>query len=307
MILSCGESLIDFVPLHNSDGKISFSPHPGGSTYNVAIAISRLNVSCGFLGKISNDFFGDLLVADLKKNKVDTKFVIRTNDPTTLAFVSIVDGEEPKYAFYNNGSADGNLFVEDINRSFDDIECMHFGSYSIAIEPVGKTLFELIKRESQNKVISIDPNIRPTLISDMNNYKTRLEEMISYATIVKVSSADLFELYKSEDIETLANSWLKLGPKVVFVTRGGKGAYAATLKGSASIEGKKIKVKDTVGAGDTFQGALLAWLKNNEYLFKNKLADIKENDLEECLLFANKAASITCMREGCDPPFYNEL
>ena len=184
---------------------------------------------------------------------------------------------------------------------------MHFGSYSIAIEPVGNTLFELIKKESHNRVISIDPNIRPTLIGNMNEYKAKLEKMISYASIVKVSSADLFELYKSENVEALANEWLKLGLKIVFVTKGGEGAYAATIKAGVSIEGKKIKVQDTVGAGDTFQGALLVWLKNNGYLIKDKLADITENDLKECLLFADKAASITCMREGCDPPFYDEL
>ncbi|NNG04874.1 MAG: carbohydrate kinase, partial [Inquilinus sp.] len=114
MIVSCGEALIDFVPMMGPGREAGYRPLPGGSPFNVAIAVSRLGQPAGFLSRVSRDFFGDLLVATLAANEVETGLVVRGDEPSTLAFVSLAPGQEPRYAFFNEGAADRSLAPADL-------------------------------------------------------------------------------------------------------------------------------------------------------------------------------------------------
>ncbi len=164
MILCCGEALIDFVPL---PGVRAYAPHPGGSVFNIAVGLGRLQAPAGFFCRLSTDFFGDLLLDTLSENGVDTVLCPRGDDPTTLAFVSLPgdEGEEPRYMFYANDSAD-RLLIETMLPVLDpQIKALHFGSISLVMEPGASTLESLMERESGRCVISLDPNVRPGLIA----------------------------------------------------------------------------------------------------------------------------------------------
>ena len=147
MILCCGEALIDFVPRPDLG---AYQPCPGGSVYNVAVGLGRLEIPVGLYCKISTDFFGDMLVDYLEDNNVDTSTCQRTQHPTTLAFVSLAtrDHAEPQFSFYANGSADRSLTVDELPPQLpDEIKVLHFGSISLVMEPGAMALEPLMARE----------------------------------------------------------------------------------------------------------------------------------------------------------------
>jgi len=112
MILACGEALIDFTPIEINK-EVAYVPKEGGSPYNVAITLGRLGTLCGFFGKISKDFFGEMLIEKLRNNHVDTSFVLRSEKSTTLAFVILKEGE-PHFVFYGENTADTSLEEKDM-------------------------------------------------------------------------------------------------------------------------------------------------------------------------------------------------
>ena len=308
MIVSCGEALIDFVPLTGAAGEAGYRPLPGGSPFNVAIAAARLGQPAGFLSRVSTDFFGDQLVATLQANAVDTGLVVRGEESSTLAFVALAAGEEPRYAFFNTGAADRSLVAADVPESLpDSIACLHFGSFSLAVEPAATTLAGLMQRESGRRVISLDPNVRPTLVGERTAYVARLEALVRLASIVKVSAADLDWLYPGEPAEAVARRWLDTGPSVIAVTGGERGAFGLTGSLRAEAKSASVDVVDTVGAGDTFQAGLLVRLAELGRLSVDGLSELSEEDLADALAFAGRAAAITCTRAGADPPRRNEL
>jgi hypothetical protein len=187
MILCCGEALIDMVPSGDA-----YRPCPGGSPYNSAVAVGRLGAPVAFVGRLSRDFFGQTLVERLAANGVRTDLIARSDQTTTLAFVKLADGEEPQYAFYTEGSADRSLSPRDLpERLPPEASCILFGSISMTMEPIASTIEALVKREAQNLVVSLDPNIRPVMIKDKESYVRRLEGWMASSTIVKISGADM--------------------------------------------------------------------------------------------------------------------
>lgn len=307
MIVSCGEALIDFVPIVGADGAPGYRPCPGGSPFNVAIAVSRLGAPAGFLGRISTDFFGDLLVRTLHANHVDTGLVVRQDQPSTLGFVSL-DQDEPHYAFFSNGAADRSLVAEDLPAALPDaVRCLQFGSISLMQEPAATTLEGLMRRERGRRLLALDPNVRPGLIPDRDAYRRRLEGWIAMADLVKVSRADLEWLYPGAGSEAVAARWRDSGPMLVVVTEGADGALAAGPAGLVRTRGRRIAVVDTVGAGDTFHGGLLSWLDRHRLLDRDALPGTTADQIAAALDFANRAAEITCGRQGNDPPTLGEM
>jgi len=308
MIVSCGEALIDFLPMTGAEGSRGWRPFPGGSPFNIAVAVARLGVPAGFLSRLSRDLFGDQLMAAMQDNKVDTSLVRRSDEPSTLAFVDAAPGQEPRYAFFAVGSADRSLAPADLPAALPEgVACLHFGSNSLAQEPSVSTLEGLMRRESGRRVLSLDPNIRPTLIADPAAYRKRFEGWIRHAGIVKLSRADLAWLYPGAEVDALLDDWLQRGPALVVVTRGGDGAVARTRAVRAEIPGIPITVVDTIGAGDTFHGALLARLYRHRQLSRQRLGQIDQASLVAALDYANRAAAINCARPGMDPPYASEL
>lgn len=301
MIISCGESLIDFVSQKGPD--LQYAPCTGGSPYNLAIAAARLGAPIGFLGKISRDFFGDMLFDRLRSEGVDTSFTRRSDRLSTLAFVKIEDGGEPRYAFYTENTADRNLVSVDIPESFaKSVECLEFGSISMLLEPQAQTIKNLIRRESGKRAISFDPNVRPMLVLDKAAYTAEMEELAGLSTIVKVSSADLEWLYPERPAEESATEWLAKGAGLIVMTRGKDGAVL--LNSSYRVEAPEywVKVKDTIGAGDTFHAAFLVRLHQLGRLSAKTASELTRDEALDAVEFAVKASSLNCAKQGADPP-----
>ena len=309
MIICCGESLIDFIP--TEDGQ-AYHPCPGGSILNIAVGLGRMGVPVGFLSRLSTDLFGDMLADHLSSNQVDLQICPRVAGQTTLAFVSLNSKEsnEPQYAFYATGAVDRTLTFEDLPAGFDEkVSVLHFGSISLVLEPGASALETIMKRESRRRVLTLDPNVRPIVISDWNVYRDRFEKWVSWVDILRLSEADLTLLYPETEIHDHLSRWFKAGLSLVILTQGENGASAYLPNGTrAFVPTRKVAVKDTVGAGDTFFSAVLTYLHDhNTFADIKRISRMSQEDLEACLTFATNAAAINCMRNGANPPYRHEM
>lgn len=306
MILCCGEALIDFLPRNGLDGADVYQPFNGGSIFNTAIALGRLGAKVSYFGGLSTDFFGDGLVEELRNSHVDLRPAVIQNLGTTLAFVKLTDGHA-RYSFVDSNSAGRMLTRKDLPKLAKSCAALHFGSISLIPEPCGTTYEALMKREHKARVICLDPNIRPTLITEKRKHMARLNRLIVMCDILKISDEDVHWMTGHDDLAKAAKAWLKKGPKIVAVTKGGDGVEIYTKSFSFKLAAPKVAVADTVGAGDTFTAGLLATLLNEGHLSKKALAVIREDDLRFAVDFAARAAAITCTRPGANPPWAKEM
>ena len=299
MILCCGEALIDMVP--NADG--AFAPLAGGSVFNTAIGLGRQGVDVGMLSGVSNDLFGTSLAETLEASGVSSHHLIRSDRPTTLAFVKLVNGQA-SYAFYDENTAGRMLSADDMPSDLpEDIEAMFYGGISLAVEPCADAYLSLLKRNAADRLIMVDPNIRSNFIQDEERYRERLNEIISLTDIVKISDEDLDWVdQSSEPAFDKVQKLLDAGPALVCLTLGAKGAELYSKDGLITTASAPVEhVVDTVGAGDTFSAGFMTILERNGALEKSKLNQINKNVLEDATDFATRFAADTVGRKGADP------
>lgn len=306
MILCCGEALIDCLPRQLADGTEVFQPVNGGSVYNTAIALGRLGVEVGLFAGISTDFFGDSLREGLKASEVSPDYLRLKDMHTTLALVKLSDGHA-RYSFIDEGSAGRMLTKGDLPKLPKSVTALHFGSISLIPEPCGATYETLLKRSAKTKVICLDPNIRPTVIKDRRKHLARLYRLMALADIVKISDEDVKWMTGSDDLAKAAKSFLRKGAKIVAITKGGEGCMVSTKRFAFALDAPKVKVADTVGAGDTFTAGFLSSLLKAGHLNKKALAHASEAELRSAAEFAMKAAAVTVSRPGADPPWALEV
>jgi len=307
MFLVCGEALFDFF-LESEEGPAAarYAARAGGSPFNVAIGLKRLEVESGLMTGLSRDLLGQRLARVLADEGVSTAYAIPTDRPTTLSLVGLDAAGVPAYQFYKNGSADTGVTVADLPTLGPEIVGLHFGSYSLAAAPVADAFAALAEAE-RGRFISLDPNVRPTVEPDMEVWRTRLDRLWPLATLVKISAEDLALLYSGRSPASFAADLLDRGVRLVVVTDGGEAAAAWTASGlEATARPPKVTVVDTVGAGDTFQAALIARLMNGADAHAHgpsaAIAALDQAGLTALIAYAARAAAITCSRRGADLP-----
>lgn len=306
MILCCGEALMDMLPEQNASGEDVLRPVTGGSVFNTAIALGRLQEKAGFLSGVSLDGFGRKLISDLDEAAVDHSLCIRSNRPTTLAVVDLSDGDAV-YTFYDEGSAGRMLASSDMPSIPNEVSTLLFGGISLIPEPCGSAYEELLIENAEDHVIYIDPNIRPNFIDDEDKHRSRIRRMIAHSDIVKVSDEDLDWIEPDCSHNEAIQKWLGEGTSIVLLSRGGDGSEAHTSSGIVKAEAIKIVVADTVGAGDTFSAGFLASLNQQRGLRKTDIGSLGDDVIQQALEFANKAAAITASRDGANPPTLAEI
>ncbi len=308
MFLVCGEALFDFF-LESEAGPAAstYAARAGGSPFNVAIGLARLGQPSGLLTGLSSDLLGQRLSQVLDAEGVSTAYAIPTDRPTTLSLVGLDTAGVPAYQFYDNGSADTGVTPEDLPRLGAEVSGLHFGSYSLAAVPVADAMAEFA-RANRDRFISVDPNVRPTVEPDMDVWRERMTVLFPLADLVKISAEDLELLHPGLAAESFAADLVGRGVRLVVVTDGGEAATGWAAGGlHATAIPPKVRVIDTVGAGDTFQAALLArLLRGGEH--PAATIDALDGDALATLLgYAARAAAITCSRRGADLPRAAEL
>lgn len=307
MLISCGDALIDFVPTRNADGREAVMPAVGGSCLNVAIGMARLGAPTSFLGGISTDMFGQMIADHAAASNVELGLSTRSDHQTTLAFVRIVAGES-HYAFYDAETATRNWTYRRGTIPFARVEAVHVGSTTLVNDRGAAETKALIVDAQASSTISFDPNCRPNLVKDKPAYVARMAEFAGYADLIKMSDVDFAYLFGDEPYQQRAAALLEQGASLVVVTRGNNGAIAWHAgTGQIEVTAPMVAVADTIGAGDSFQAALLFALHKQGSLARESLKDAGTDELRRALSFAANCAGITCTRPGADPPWSREV
>jgi fructokinase len=306
MILCCGEALIDMLPRTTTLGEPAFAPYVGGAVFNTAIALGRLGAPAGFFSGLSSDLFGGQFRDALGASKVSSTYAHTSPRPTTLAFVRLDNGQAT-YTFYDENTAGRMLTTDDLPELGGEIEAMLFGAISLISDPAGAAYEEFMKREHAQRVMMLDPNIRPNFIPDKAKHLRRIRGMMAMADIVKLSDEDLRWFGEAGSHEDVIRNWLDRGPKLIVVTHGSEGAVGYSRDHKVTVMPEKVTVVDTVGAGDTFNAGILASLHEQGMLTKTAISALPQDAIQKALALGAKAAAVTVSRAGANPPWRHEI
>ena len=307
MFLSCGEALYDLFPASVTDSGFVFDARIGGSPFNVAIGLSRLGRGSGLFTGLSRDPLGRRLEQTLREEGVETTWLVSKPNQTTLALVGLGPDGVPQYSFYGHDAADCSVGERDLPDLPGSVSAMHFGSYSLVVEPTGSSLLQLARRHCDGKLISFDPNPRLNVEPDVGRWRRRVEAFSEIADLIKLSDEDLDVLFPGDGIDRVVNRWNTLGVPLVVVTRGGDGALVSLRGEVFETPGHTVEVVDTVGAGDSFQAALLCGLDELGKATKPGLSEVSLDEFRRIVDFAMTAAAMTCTRRGADLPRRSDL
>ncbi len=306
MFVVCGEALWDLFGSESEQG-LAFDARIGGSPFNVAVGLARLDQPSALFTGLSTDRLGERLRKALEIEGVATELLVRSERPTTLSLVDVGPDGGPVYAFYGKGAADRAIEAGALPDLDTAVWGLHAGSYSLVVEPVGSALLALFEREADRRLLTLDPNVRLNVEPRVTLWRERVERFVRLAGVVKVSDEDLQLLYPDSDPIEIARRWRDLGPSLVIVTRGAQGAEALAAAGQVTISGRPVEVVDTVGAGDAFQAALITALALRNLKTRASLEALDGATIARILEYAAAAAALACARRGADLPRRDDL
>jgi len=307
MFVVCGEALFDVFATGDTPTGMAMDARVGGSPFNVAVGLARLAQPVCLLSQVSRGFLGERLMRALAAEGVQTATVQRSDAPTTLSLIGLDTKGVPSYSFYGEGCADRLLSDDALAALPRQIKAINFGSYATVVGRTAATQRTLVEREQGRTLIAYDPNIRLNVEPSLDAWRAQIDWMLPRTQLLKVSDEDLRLVWPGLEPKDFAARALAQGVKMVAVTRGGEGASGWTALAQVEVPPLPVQVIDTVGAGDTFQAALLTWLAERDALSGAALSALTRDALVEALGFAARAAAITCSRRGADMPRRAEL
>lgn len=298
--LVIGEALIDVV--HRADGSVS--EHPGGSPANVALTLGRLGRAVQLLTWIGEDAYGQMIRKWLTGSRVELDPISTGASHTSIATAKLNESGAATYDF------DIEWRLPQTATIPPDAVVVHSGSIAATLPPGADSVLTLLSSAREAASITYDPNIRPSLMGSPSQVRDQIEGLVKLADVVKVSDEDLDWLFPSRTPDQSAQAWHELTGAMIVLTRGGSGATAWTVNGVVNVDAPKVQVVDTVGAGDSFMGALIDGLWQAELLgapnrqaLRNITTDVTTQVLEQCV----HVAAITVSRAGANPPRRAEL
>ena len=307
-VLVIGEALVDVV--HGINGEIKNIP--GGSPANTAVALARLGTKTYMKARTSSDQFGTEIRNYLTNQNVNLDYSLVVDSPSSVIDAVIQKDGSAKYEANLNGAADYGWTFAELNQEIDpDIQIIQLGSLTSYVEPgatnVEKWFAQL--RQSDKYLLTFDPNIRHPLDGqNEKDVRNRAKRLASLSHVVKASDEDLNWIFSNDNPKDSAINIIKSGASLVFVTLGKKGAFVVNKKLEIiEVPAKEIEVIDTIGAGDTFAAALITQLLENSWINENELEKLKTTDLTAILTNCALAATITCSRQGANPPHRHEV
>ena len=298
MMVVAGEALIDLVLA--ADGTLT--PKLGGGPFNVARTIARLGGDVSFLGAVSTDRFGQQFARQLDLDGVSPVATVRTDAPTTLAVAELDDHGSATYHFYFDGTSAPSL--SSVPTAARTCDALHVGTLGLVLEPMATTLVDLVAGLDPEVLVMTDPNCRARAIRDREAYLARLAQVHTRAHVVKVSTDDAEFMAPGRSALDLAGDLVAGGVRAVLVTGGSEAAWVVSPHGATPVPTVAVRVADTIGAGDSFGGAFLAWWRAAGL----GIADLDDHAaLVAATAAAQQVAAITCSRVGADPPRRGDL
>lgn len=286
LIVSAGEALTDLVRV---DADL-WRAHPGGAGWNVARACAALGTPSAFAGAVGQDNFGDDLWAASQTAGLDLRFLQRHPEPTLLAVVYQL--QPPAYRFLGENSADLKFDPAQLPQGWlAAARWLHVGGISLSRPPLAGTLLGVIEQAAAAGVrVSFDPNARITHRDP--RYRPVFERVIRLASLLKFSDEDLAFFFPDADEADALRALRGLNARApIVVTRGAAGASLYHSAGRVDLPAARVRVVDTVGAGDALCAGLLV-----------SAAQTPDALWTEHLRHGLRAAAAACMRPGAYAP-----
>ncbi len=308
MIVCAGDCLVDLIQSGRDGAAIKFDGLRGGSTYNTALAAARQSAPTGFLTPMSTDTLGQFMIEEMANSGV-AQLMPPTDAPTSLAVVTLSDGI-PSYQFYRQGVADRATDLAKMrSHAPADMTVLHISSLGLAEGQDADDLAAFFAEQPDTVLKSVDPNIRALLIPDRASYLDRLWKVLASADVIKLSDEDLEWIFETHDLtDGFRQLMEKTNAPLVVLTMGEKGARANFQMNDIPVPvGTADPFVDSVGAGDTFMGTMLAQLNAAGAVTRTSVAALSVDQVTAILNTAARAAAINCSRKGCNPPWAAEL
>jgi fructokinase len=311
-ILCLGEVLIDLIPstqLHL--GETCYTPFPGGAIANVSVAIARLGGSSRFIGGVSDDEFGQLLVQVLAENHVDTQYTcVIKHSSTAIALVTLHAEGQRHFTFFRQETADSQFQAGDLDwNAWQDAAVCHVGGVLLSTEPARTaTLAAMDYTRRVGSIVSVDVNVRPALWASHADIHDTLAKAVERTDILKLSAEEAAFVSEQGNLPrhphdrawltTLGKALLERGPRLVIITLGAEGALLLTANNRVEVPARPVRPIDTTGAGDAFMGAALCKLVQQGCATPSDLLALSENDLSNLGNFAAFVAGLSVTSYG---------
>ena len=305
-VICMGELLVEFVSTTDNVSLVhspGFIKAPGGAPANVAVAIQRLGLHAGFVGKVGNDPFGEYLRQSLAETGVDTTYLfVDKKARTTAVYVAVWDDGRKDLCFYRNPGADMMLSTDEIiDDIFAGARCFHFGSITFIDEPCASAQRKALQlARDRGLMISYDPNYRPTLWPDRKTAEQVIQDSFRYCHLAKISEEEWQVATGFEELEAGIQAIMAKGVELLVISQGENGAIATNGDYRIDLPGLAVDVVETTGAGDGFLGAIITELLP-ERERTGSLAKISEDKIQNALIRANAVGALTCKRPGAIP------
>lgn len=313
-LILLGRVAIDFNPAYNDQVKEEFKPlkkvhtfekFVGGSPANIAVGVNKHGMKTGFIGKVSDDQFGDFVTDYFDTAGIDTSQITRckNGEKLGLTFTEMLSPSESSILMYRNCIADLQLSVEDIDEDYI--------SNTKALLISGTSLAESPSREAAIKAAMLAKKNGTKLIFDIDyrayNWKNADEISVYYSIIAKeadiiMGSREEFDLTEKlirpgmTDEESAAY-WQNCHAKIVVIKHGMKGSTAYTCDGQKySIKPFPVTARKGFGGGDGYAAGFLYGL-------------FRGWEMIDCLEFGTAEASMMVRSNNCsdDLPTEDEV
>lgn len=291
-VLCLGEALIDVV---HDVGQVR--EHVGGSPLNVAGWLSSLGHPVALATWIADDPHGDMIRQWMADRVVLMAPGSEGAERTSVANATL--------DVHGSASYDFDITWDLPPVELDGVAHLHTGSIAAVLEPGADKVFDVLQRaHAAGVTISYDPNVRPALMVSPERVRERIEAIIALADVVRASDEDVAWLYPDEPADEVLRRWQDLGPSLVVMTRGARGAQYLHGGRTGSVPARQASVVDTVGAGDSFMAGLVAALLDDGLLGRDRglLETAAEPLVQEAIDRGIASAAVTVSRAGAYVP-----
>ncbi|HMM97025.1 PfkB family carbohydrate kinase [Phycicoccus sp.] len=301
-VVVVGELLVDIVS--HPDGRSA--EHVGGSPANVAVGLARLGHDTHLACLVGEDERGRRCAEHVEAGGVHLLPGSRSPQHPTSTALATLDG---------SGAAS---YVFDLHWDLPPVRLpagtghLHTGSIATTLTPGDAEVEDAMRRARAQGTVSYDPNVRPTIMGDVDEVRPRVEHLVTLSDVVKCSEDDIEWLYPGELASAVMARWAALGASLTVVTLGGEGVVWRAATGEEARAAARIKdVVDTVGAGDSFMAGLLSGLLDSGLLgstdARARLAAAGLDDVRPAIDRALATSGVTVRHAGAYAPTREEL
>ena len=253
-----GEILWDILP-----GKTLL----GGAPFNVACRLNSLGDKCLFASRVGDDDLGKRARRQAQALGVDTR-LLQTDDSFATGTVHVhFENNTPDYVILPGAAYDHIEITDELLQAAREAECLCFGTLTQRAETSRRTLFKALEQATQ-ALKFLDINLRKDCYS-----RTTILSSLQAANILKVNDDEArrlggildFSFHSlNEFCQTVIDRWRL---DYVLITLGEHGVFARSAEGEqVVVAGYKVRVVDTVGAGDAFSAGFMHCLLHGESL-----------------------------------------